>query len=461
MTSLRRFIAMACAASVCAAGAAPPPVAFFSTGDRLPGTITAIDGSMAQFTSPALLEPANIKLKELLELRSQTTTRKSDADHTAIVTLTNGNVIRGQLASLDGESVILDTWYAGRLPLRRNMVASLRVIDRSSAIYSGPGNKEGWILAGNGNSGKKDNPPWIFENGTMISKASGSAARNLDLPDSIAVAFDLAWNSNLRFDLLIFSDNPKSNDPENFYALSINRHYTQFLKKSNSTAGTIGSVSLRSFLQKEKVHIELFADRAKGNFILAIDGKRIVTWRDPNPAKQAKGNSIHFITTDPTQNLRISRIDIRAWDGRVAEDDTPKVESEKLKPIPPGSQRIRLRNGDIVTGKVLGVEKDHITIETPHATIHLPLVRMSQVVLHREDEKNTESCHPPKIMNGDVKAWFPEGGNVVFRLDGIEGDHFIGYSQVFGTARFRRDAFSRVEFNIYADELEPLRPRSN
>jgi hypothetical protein len=86
---------------------------------------------------------------------------------------------------------------------------------------------------------------------------------------------------------------------------------------------------------------------------------------------------------------------------------------------------------------------------------------MSQVVLHREDEKNTESCHPPKIMNGDVKAWFPEGGNVVFRLDGIEGDHFIGYSQVFGTARFRRDAFSRVEFNIYADELEPLRPRSN
>lgn len=452
---------MVCAAAVCAAGAASPPVAFFSTGDRLPGTITAIDGATAQFASPSLLDPATIKFKELLELRSQPTTPKSDADHVAIVTLTNGNVIRGQLASLDGESVVLDTWYAGRLPLRRNMVASLRIIDRSSAIYSGPGDKKGWLLTGEDNSGKKDNPPWIFENGTMISKASGGAARDLDLPDRIALAFDLAWSSSLRFNLLIFSDDPESNNPKNCYVLSFNRHYTQFLRQSDSGAATIGSVSLRSFLEKEKVHVELFADRAAQNFILAIDGKRVATWRDPNPAgKKIKGGAIHFITEDPTQNIRISRIDIRAWDGRIEEDGDSKSESDNQEPIPPGSQRIRLRNGDIVTGKVLGVEKEHLTIETPHGTIHLPLVRMARVVLHREDEKNTESCHPPKIMNGDVRAWFPEGGNVVFRLDGIEGDHFIGYSQVFGTALFRRDAFSRVEFNIYADELEPLRPRS-
>ena len=83
-------------------------------------------------------------------------------------------------------------------------------------------------------------------------------------------------------------------------------------------------------------------------------------------------------------------------------------------------------------------------------------------MLHRdEDKKNPEFYQKPKLMKGDVRAWFADGGSVIFRLDGVEDGHFLGYSQTFGEGRFRRDAFRRVEFNIHKPELEPLRPSAS
>ena len=90
-----------------------------------------------RFKSPVLAGPALVDLDMLLEVRGDPVSEEVDADHEAIVTLTNGNVLRGQVGALDDESIVLDTWYAGSLKLRRVMVDSLRVIDRALAIYSG------------------------------------------------------------------------------------------------------------------------------------------------------------------------------------------------------------------------------------------------------------------------------------------------------------------------------------
>jgi hypothetical protein len=54
-----------------------------------------------------------------------------------------------------------------------------------------------------------------------------------------------------------------------------------------------------------------------------------------------------------------------------------------------------------------------------------------------------------KLYKADVRASLADGSRIVFRLDGVEGNSLIGFSQNFGTARFRKDAFRRVEFNLY------------
>jgi hypothetical protein len=123
-------------------------------------------------------------------------------------------------------------------------------------------------------------------------------------------------------------------------------------------------------------------------------------------------------------------------------------------------QRIALRNGDFITGSVTGVAEGFIKIHSTHGDIRLPVSRMRSVALHTDaDRKNPDRYEKPKRMTGDIRAWFPEGGHIVFRLDAIDNGMLKGYSQTFGEARFRIDAFHRIEFNIHDWDLEPLRPK--
>jgi len=441
--------------ALAAAAAAAETTAFFANGDRLPATLAALDGPAARFESSALSSPATINLSQLLELRGEPATPEIKADHEAVVTLTNGNVLRGQLGALTDASVVLDTWFAGRVTLRRTMVDSLRVIDCARSLYSGPQGPEGWIQS------NKESPAWQIDGGVMTASRPGSAARDLDLPDRISVAFDLAWRGNLRMRLVVFSDDPAIDAPPNAYILDLNRRYVSLIKHwgAGNHRSTIGNAGATQLGENEKVHVEFLADRAEGTFLLRIDGEQIndAPWRDPDVDGSITGGGIHFVAEDLTP-LRISRIHVEAWDGRI-DGAGAAGESDPQEEIPADSQRIRLRNGDVVIGRVLGVEDGRLTIESKHAKIHLPVGRMNSVDLYREaDKKNTQIYQRPKRMNGDVRAWFPAGGCLVFRLDGIDGDHFIGFNQAFGTARIRRDAFNRIEFNIYLDELEPLRP---
>jgi hypothetical protein len=62
-----------------------------------------------------------------------------------------------------------------------------------------------------------------------------------------------------------------------------------------------------------------------------------------------------------------------------------------------------------------------------------------------------------KLYAADVRATLADGSRMVFRLDGVEENALIGFSQNFGTARFRKDAFKRIEFNLYPKAGEPTR----
>ncbi len=60
-------------------------------------------------------------------------------------------------------------------------------------------------------------------------------------------------------------------------------------------------------------------------------------------------------------------------------------------------------------------------------------------------------------MKGDVRAWWHDGGHVTFQLKAIDGNSVTGYSQSFGEQKFDLNAFSRIEFNIYNEELNQMR----
>ena len=112
---------------------------------------------------------------------------------------------------------------------------------------------------------------------------------------------------------------------------------------------------------------------------------------------------------------------------------------------------MELRNGDSIVGEVTAIENGMIAVKTPFREVRLPIEALRELTLKPVD---AERC---KRENGDVRAWFADGSSVVFRLDAVEEGSLTGFSQNFGTARFKTSAFNRIEFNIYDPEMEDVR----
>jgi hypothetical protein len=124
----------------------------------------------------------------------------------------------------------------------------------------------------------------------------------------------------------------------------------------------------------------------------------------------------------------------------------PPAPKNKLAP-----GRMELRNGDTIEGELLAIENGKVRLKTPFREVSLPVGALRSVALKPVD---LERC---KRENGDVRAWFPDGSSVVFRLDAVGEGTLSGSSQNFASSEFKMSAFSRIEFNIYEPEFEDVR----
>ena len=133
--------------------------------------------------------------------------------------------------------------------------------------------------------------------------------------------------------------------------------------------------------------------------------------------------------------------------GRNFDDDVQ--EKEEKAEIPEG--RMVLRNGDTMEGEIVGIEGEEITLKTPLSNVKFPVSRLKNIILKKAEMET------PKRNRGDVRATLSDGTELVFRLDGVEDGKILGFSQNFGEAEFLKDAFERIEFNIYDRKIEKMR----
>jgi len=135
---------------------------------------------------------------------------------------------------------------------------------------------------------------------------------------------------------------------------------------------------------------------------------------------------------------------------QMLDDEPPQEDTEKPKP-----GRMELSNGDNIEGDVVSIIDQMITLKTPLGEIKLPTGRFRTLVLQKS---GLETC---KRRNGDIRASFPDGSSIVFRLDGVGDGTLLGFSQNFGTASFKTAAFNRIEFNIHDPTRETSRTPSD
>jgi hypothetical protein len=431
----------------------------FSNNDQLTGAVESLTTERLVWKSPILEKPAPFFLKDVLDLTLAAAPPEAVARHEAAVTLTRGDVIRGQLASVSDEAVELDTWFAGRMKFNRLNIADIKISERPDFIYQGPAGLDGWKQSG-------DKPAWTYQNSHFRSVAAGSIARNVALPDECAIAFDAAWRGSFSLKLVFFSDDLASDHPASGYEMTIQSRslYLRSCKTQKFLGHTASAVTLQ---ENEKAHIEVRVSLKSGKICLFLDGEIIDVWTDPDVVRSEMGRGIHFITQNESP-VQISGIEVSAWDGEVDKLPNPQamgglrqfgiqglMETEDGTESAPkketNKRRVELRNGDSIEGEVVSINDGMITLKTPFRDVRLPVEALRSLALKPVDLETS------KRENGDVRAWFADGSWIVFRLEGVGEGILTGYSQAFGSAVFKIAAFSRIEFNIYDPRFEDLR----
>ena len=139
----------------------------FSNNDRLSGSIESLSPDMLLWKSSILEKPTPFFLKNVLELTLAAEQPQSIARHEAAISLTNGDMLRGQLASISDDVIGLDTWFAGRLQVNRLMISEIKITELPDLIYRGPTGLDDWKQSG-------DKPAWTYQNGCFRSSAPGN-----------------------------------------------------------------------------------------------------------------------------------------------------------------------------------------------------------------------------------------------------------------------------------------------
>lgn len=431
----------------------------FSNNDRLSGSLASLTTERLVWNSAILEKPTPFFLKNVIDLALTPETPETKAGHEALVTLTNGDVLCGQLASVAEDAVELDTWFAGRMKLNRLMISDIRINERPEFIYRGPAGLDGWTQSG-------EKPAWTYQNSGFRSESAGSIAKDVKLPDECSIAFDATWRGSFGLELDFFSNDLSTERPTSGYAMSFRQRFVSL--RSGKNQRNLGNVTNAVSLQEnEKARIEVRASLKSGKICVLIDGRLIEVWTDPDVVRDEAGRGIHFVSLNSSP-VQISHIEVTAWDGEVGQIFDPQGEALVAAPGMPGEQdmdetqqsapvekpkpgRMELRNGDDLAGEVVSILDGIITVKTPFREVKLPIQVLRSISLKPVD---LERC---KRENGDLRGWFADGSSVVFRLEAVNEGILTGYSQNFGTLPFKISAFSRIEFNIYDPELEEVR----
>ena len=231
----------------------------FSNNDRISGSLASLTTEQLVWSSAILDKPTPFFLRKVIDLALTPETPEIKAGHEASVTLTNGDVLRGQLASVAEDAVELDTWFAGRMKLNRLMISDIRISERPEFIYRGPSGLDGWTQSG-------DKSAWTYQNSGFRSESLGSIARDVKLPDECSIAFDAAWRGSLGLELDFFSNDLSTERPTSGYAMSFRQRSISLrsCKNQRNLGNVPNAVSLQ---ENEKARIEVRVASRREKFV--------------------------------------------------------------------------------------------------------------------------------------------------------------------------------------------------
>lgn len=408
----------------------------FRNGDYLHGGVERIADDTVEWRHPEAREALRFALKNVMQISLLGPGRNQPADSAAaVVSLTNGDALRGVIKSLDETTLTLETAYAGTLKIKRSAIRRITPLRGGEAIVlDGFGSLADWKRGGQPEA-------WQLRNGALVAMQYGSIGRDVALPDPGRVEFDLTWQQPpVVFQVGLYGQRPEAiigDGNAGGYWLLVGGNTVQLYRSTPQKSVQLGQIDIRKFLRKGKVRVALQADKTQKSISLRLDGQLVKTWTDPDDWA-GEGRCLTFLSqSGGEQNLRISNLSVREWLGNVETDSG----------VATGQQDgLRLANSDRVTGRVKSIRDGSVAVDSPIAPLTIPLERIVEI--------NFASDHLERARrrNTDVIAAFHDGGRVTVALASLDARTLVGDSENFGKLSFARDAFRELQLHIYDED---------
>jgi hypothetical protein len=289
---------------------------------------------------------------------------------------------------------------------------------------------------------------WLYKNGAFYGVKPASIARDVNLPESATISFDLEWRGFFHIAVALYTAylQPvnlanKETEPKfgGFYSLQLNPFSANLLPvKQNEPLTYLGQASIQGTLsQKSTAHVDLRVSKSKRLIALLIDGVLVKQWVD-NSEFAGTGTAIRFVHQGQGA-VKLNNIRVTDWDGQF--EEPPSLTPGKTQDVS------KLRNGDRIIGAVKSIAEGKMNVNAAGTDLQIPLARVKQIEIAGEKSKTTTA--PPKM----IRAYFARGGAVTFSIDKMDREKINATSPAFGSAKFNPAAFDRLLFDLSQDAL--------
>ena len=426
------------AVALCSLSATHADVLHLAHDDTLTGTITGIDNQSVTLTSTLAQAPLKIKADKIKKITFDTQ-ETIDSHHAEQVSLVNGDILPCQVISMDSDSLLVSTWYAGKLQIPRGSIQSLQFgIVKNKLIYQGTDKPSEW----KSNIGK-----WSrLETKGYAIQGPGTLARKLAPAENLHINFDLAWEASPNFIFRFFADTEQARSKQNAYEFAFNSRgiKLQRVLKENAPA-PLTSINLKPHeVEDQKINVDILVNRELGKITLHLDGVMAGTWVDS--AGTTKGNYMILCnTSNEKTNTYVNNLVVHDW----LNGSQPRY----LETLSQGKDDILIDNeGDIISGHLVSISTKKTTPRIiklqPHHTekpIEVPEPRVSSLIFAKSENAVSQVLQ-------HYTAQLLGGGHIQLESPQLEDKTITLHHSILGTFSIDTGAISNITYQTPAPE---------
>ena len=349
--------------------------------------------------SPRSPEPIAFKADAFSQLEMEGPS-EADPFETERLMLTNGDILPGNLHSLDENTLVYEGLVGGLLNLKRTQINSLRFgIKPESLLYSGPAPLADWT----GDAAET----WVMDDqqsDSLLLLESGQIEQEVGLGQQFKIQFNLKWEDEPAI-RIYFGCDLEQNSPRDRYYIDINDDGVQ-VRRERSTEPRFNM--LVSLLQNEafddkEANVEIQVNRLLGTLNLYLDGKLIRQMEDLAPPTTGDAIIIERKRSDKPA-CYLSGLKVLEWDAvsqvqlleEVGNKDSDSLVDVEGKSI---SGTILHLAQKVSETETLGEKKaaDHFVLQSPFADepIQVP-TRKTRLIYFRGDNAESTASDFPK-----------------------------------------------------------------